>query len=228
MSKKWYVSKGYVFTKNNDMFFVKAEDLHPGTGIKINTICDYCGKEVELAYKDYIKNTKNNTVKYSCVDCASKKRVEYNSDKEFYYNKFCDLCKEKGYTPISSLSDYKNAYSRLKYICPKHGEQETAYAYMSVGHGCQLCGRETTTEKLVKSKSDVVKIIENKNNNKLLNIDDYVNARTNNLRVICGSCGKEFITSLSSIMNSDGACQKCGIKKVQVITNYPVKRSKKE
>lgn len=76
-----------------------------------------------------------------------------------------------------------------------------------------MCGHEKVSEKLRKLISDVKDIVESKNNNILLNPEDYINVKTNNLKIICGSCGKTFTTSLSSIINDNGACVECGIKK---------------
>lgn len=59
---------------------------------------------------------------------------------------------------------------------------------------------------------EVIRIVESKNNNKLLNPEDYINVKENNLRIVCGSCGKEFITSLASIKISGGRCKDCGFR----------------
>ena len=52
-NKDWYESKGYIFTKYNDEFNVKAEDLTKGSHAKVKVICDYCGKELLCVWKDY-------------------------------------------------------------------------------------------------------------------------------------------------------------------------------
>lgn len=59
----------------------------------------------------------------------------------------------------------------------------------------------------------VISIVESKNGDKLLNPDEYKTCKTKNLKIKCGSCGEMFVTSLASIMNSEGSCKKCGIKK---------------
>ena len=43
-NKDFYISKGYVFTKFNDVFFVKAEDMNPTSHIKIKIKCDHCDR----------------------------------------------------------------------------------------------------------------------------------------------------------------------------------------
>ena len=42
-NKKYFISKGYNFTKIYDEFTVKAEDLSNGSKAKVVCYCDYCG-----------------------------------------------------------------------------------------------------------------------------------------------------------------------------------------
>ncbi|MBC5688233.1 hypothetical protein H8S37_04725 [Mediterraneibacter sp. NSJ-55] len=99
---------------------------------------------------------------------------------------------------------------------------------------CFICGNRKhikninhSTSKNKLSVDEVIKRIESKNKNKLLNPEDYKNQNTSNLKVLCGSCGSEFLTSLSSIKNGDGACLKCANKKTsekQKLSSEEVKR----
>lgn len=211
-TKKWYESKGYTFTKINDTFTVNLEDLHPGSIIKICVICDYCGSQKEISYRDYNKQIENEK-KYACKNCSGKKNIEYNHDKKRYFQLFLEKCDYYNCVPVSKIEDYKNSYTKLKFICPDHGLQQITRASIVSGCWCVKCGKRHAAEKMKKSFTEVKDIVESKNNNVLLNPENYINVNTNNLQVICGSCGETFTTSLSSIMNSDGACRNCGIKK---------------
>lgn len=180
--------------------------------VLVNVQCDYCGNQKQIRFVDYYKSTHGLTDKYACSKCAVRKKNSH-IDKSIYYNKFIDFCNEHNYTPIPTLNDYNNAYTKLKYICPKHGDKETTYVSITEGHICAQCAHENTGKKNAKNTSEVIQIVENKNYNKLLNHQDYINVNTKNLKIKCGSCGKIFTTRLSSIMNSEGSCDKCGIKK---------------
>lgn len=210
--KRWYQDKGYIFTKNGDLFSVNVLDLMNNSSAKVNVICDYCGSSNTISYVDYTKNTKGNK-KYACKKCSGKKRYEYSNNREKYFNIFLEACKEHSCTPLSSIDDYVNVQTKLKYWCPKHGLQEITYASISAGCWCNLCGFERSAKKNSRSIDEVINIVECKNNNKLLNPEEYINTKTKNLKVICGLCGRIFITSLASIMVSDGACSLCGIRK---------------
>lgn len=77
---------------------------------------------------------------------------------------------------------------------------------------CYWCGKMSMAEKQKLTADEVKKIVESKNNNILLNPDEYINIASKNLRIICGSCNQEYIASLSSIVNSEGRCSCCGEK----------------
>lgn len=75
-TKKHYMSKGYNFTKMGDEFEVKVEDLTEMSNFNVKVKCDYCGKEFETKYSNYIVNKKNVIKKYSCEKCGEKKKKE--------------------------------------------------------------------------------------------------------------------------------------------------------
>lgn len=212
LTKRYYVNKGYIYTHNGDIFVIDAEDIQHTSSVKINVKCDYCGVENYISAIDYYKNTKNDSLKYSCKKCSVMKRNEYR-DKNKYFNIFLNKCKEHDCIPISTIDDYINAYSKLKFICPKHGLQEISYISIYSGSWCNLCGFDSASKKSSLTTDEVIKRVESKNGNKLLNPECYINHKTPNLKILCGSCENEFTTSLSSIENSDGACLKCANKK---------------
>lgn len=107
-------------------------------------------------------------------------------------------------------SEYKNARTKMPYLCPKHGKKTITIDTINNGGKCKQCSMEEFGREISRSTEDVIEIIESKNGNKIINPDDYVNVNTPNLRIICGSCGQEFTTSLASIMASQGHCYSCG------------------
>lgn len=52
-----------------------------------------------------------------------------------------------GYKPLFNDSDYINNRTKLKYKCPKHGEQLGTYSDISQKHGCKKCASELVGEK---------------------------------------------------------------------------------
>lgn len=211
-TRKWYEDLGYKYTKNNEKFIIPVEHLHPGSGTKVKVVCDFCGDEVLKAYRDCSKGDD----KDACSHCTAAKKawLELPKRQEEQMKKFFDKCDDLGLVPISTIKDYKNTSTRVKYYCNKHGDGETFYSdFMSSLCGCKQCGIEHAAITSRTSIEDVINIVESKNSNILLNPEEYCGFKFNNLRVICGSCGDEFTTSLASIRASQGHCYKCGIEK---------------
>ena len=85
-NKKWYESRGYIFTKWKDEFEVKVEDLMNSSDVPVKIKCDGCGKELIgigwLNYKIYAKEDGT----YYCFKCAHNKHVKWISFKEWCYD----------------------------------------------------------------------------------------------------------------------------------------------
>ena len=209
-NKQRYIDAGYVFTKYKDKIIVKAGDLAPQSDVPVKVVCDYCNTEQYIPYSRYINSTKNHTEKYCCKKCKGQKAHEKNYDPQKYYNKFVDSCIQKGYTPISDIGDYNGANSsKLKIWCDMHGQQETTYLAATKGLVCPQCAAMARVEWNKYSKEQVIDIIESKNNDIVLNPEEYINVGIPNLRIICGSCKDVFTTSLTSIKAGMGMCKKC-------------------
>lgn len=72
-TKKWYVDKGYEYTKLGDLFMVLPTDLTKGSHVKVKTSCDYCNEIIYKPYKNYLSQTKNETIENSCENCQINK-----------------------------------------------------------------------------------------------------------------------------------------------------------
>lgn len=228
-NKVWYESKGYHFTKNGDYFFIDANDILPSNNtIKIKFICDYCGKEYETFYANYYRGMKT-IAKCCCGDpeCRSKKSSEVQLAKHAstQYAKFVNLCKFRGYSPVSTIDDYKGSHSKLKYRCPKHGVQEvtpTNFIYRHIG--CPDCAREELGKTKRVSVSDLIELVSSKNGDKILNPEEYINSKTSNLQIQCGSCKKIFTTSYAAFKSSSGKCRACAGHDRSVMKSDEVKQ----
>jgi len=69
-TKKWYVNKGYKFTKMNDEFEAKVEDLSDGSNVFVTVECDGCKNIIDIKYQNYKLNVKNDGI-YYCGKCAT-------------------------------------------------------------------------------------------------------------------------------------------------------------
>ena len=81
-----------------------------------------------------------------CSLCSTKDKDIDRRRK--HYREFVLRCEEKGYTPLSSLEEYKNVVSPLRYICPKHGEQTINLSHLREGKGCPICNESKGEAKI--------------------------------------------------------------------------------
>ena len=99
---------------------------------------------------------------------------------------------------------------KIDYICPIHDKQSSILIRLANGHGCIYCKIEKTATSCRRDIDELESYINNFNDNKLLNKEDYVNASTRNLNILCGSCKKEiFTTSYASYKTGTKVCRTC-------------------
>ena len=217
MNRNWYIDKGYKYTKCRDKFIVRGEDLYPGSRSKIKVICDYCEKEYITNGFTHGKAMNEYPYKDCCDVCTGKKtsEVSYKRRQEKAWSALEKVCEEKGYSIITSKDEYVDKHMRIKYMCPKHGIQSGMLDnIISKGTGCPLCKNEYIGKVLSHDTDDVEYLINSYNNNKLLNKNDYKDALTHNLDILCGLCGKNiFTTSYSNYKNANvRSCFSCSNK----------------
>lgn len=203
-NKKWYIDKGYEFTKMWDYFYVKAEDLMPTSKYEVKVICDYCGKEYTNQFATYLVGIKTNG-KNSCYDCKGNKTHETYMDKlsEDRYNAIKRSCDNLGYTLLDSIEDIHSVSGTTHFICPQHGYQTLNTSLLLKGAICKRCAIEKNKKaRSLKTQLTIEEEISQYNNNKLLNKEDYINGDTKNLKVLCGKCNKVFITDKKSYLKN--------------------------
>lgn len=207
-NKNWYEDKGYEFTKFGDKFNVAVDDLTDGSHVKVDVVCDYCGDIVHVAWRDY-RNYKYD--KYSCKHCRQKKTSEntLKQRQDYLYNRAMSVCNENGYTLLTHKSDIKTAETRVEYLCPKHGINETKIYTLMLGHGCPKCAYEEKAD-MAKHNPDFVEKRIAECGGVLLNKKDYDRWLTKNLIVKCPMCGEPFVTSYNSFTHHGGQfCSNC-------------------
>lgn len=165
--KKWYENKGYIWTKQNEQFECKIEDIQLNSTTRVKVQCDYCGEEFDTEYRNYLKGRE--IIQKDCCKnrkCMSQKSqecnlkrygVKFNNQRSDIQEKTSKTRREdfnivkkafdnKGLILVSTEKDYKNDRSRLKFICKNHeqyGIQETNYQNVkSQKHCCGYGGNE--------------------------------------------------------------------------------------
>lgn len=217
-TKTRYESMGYVFTKLKDIFYVKAKDLSPSSNKIVNVICDYCGKEFEKNYY-WIDKSRKRGNKDCCSDCRGKKKSENDLRKNAkeQFDKLEKVCVEQGYKLITTIDEYAGVSMKVKYICPKHGEQETELRILTMGCGCFECGND----KIAKSRTldvDYIKEVITSDGNIWINPDEYIGYGETNLKIRC-KCGNIYTTSFASYIHYNVTrCPQCSQKESKAET----------
>lgn len=212
-NREWYESKGYVFTKRNDFFDVKAKDLSPRSDAKIKATCDYCGEDYS-AYFVILMDGRKVIKKDCCRNCTGKKTSEVSKRKraEKYIGLAIKTCEEYGYMLLTTVDNYIDVKMNVDFICTKHGKQTVMLDNLIHGHGCRRCANEYTGNVLKHDIQYVKDCIESANGNKLLNPEDYKDAVTRNLNIKC-SCGNIFTTSFANYSKHGvDTCYSCSCK----------------
>lgn len=212
-TKKYYLDKGYSYTKKGDVFFVKAKDLPKNSHECIKVICDYCGEAYYPIASNY--NNRKNKEFDACDKCRTLKGRDSTlwQRKNNTFNKLNNICKQNDYILLTDESEYKNGYSTIVYQCKKHGVQYSNAEMMLSGRLCKECGYEIAAKKTTLSSEHVKNKIEAFNGNKLLNAEEYAGARVRNLNILC-ACGNVYTTCFNDYMNRDSAkrCPVCSGK----------------
>lgn len=219
-NKAHYINLGYKFTKLGDIFEVQVEDLMKSSNVRVDIICDYCGKLYNAPYNKYNRKTG----KDACVECKKYKTQQTiiqkygwypgrkKLDKDVVYNEF----KERG---LIVLSEYVNADSPMKFICPLHedmGIQLISYSRVKQGQGCRYCGIERRNAQKRKYTIDDVRNIFEQRGCILLS-KEYKNV-DEKLDYIC-VCGNKSSISLYEFMRGSN-CRACGYKKYSGENHY--------
>jgi len=82
--------------KIGDNIKINIEDLPFGSHNIITAVCDNCGKEKNMEYRTYLKNTNNNKIDYHCKNCSTI-RIQETLFKKYGHNHAlqCDEFKNK-------------------------------------------------------------------------------------------------------------------------------------
>ena len=137
-------------------------------------------------------------------------------------NKIKEECEKRDYIFKYFMEDYKNVYTKFKYVCKKHGEQISSYSSMVTNKsGCRKCGKLKSSEhKRIKLEEAIHNI------DKLCTIDGYVfvgfidgyKRNTSRFKYICPTHGEQ--TGSYNNFKAGCRCPDCAKEKQGVYGYY--------
>ena len=108
-----------------------------------------------------------------------------------------------------SKVEYVDAKTKVKIICPEHGEfEQTPNDHISSGKGCLLCGRKKNTSNRTKTTEEFIKEVSELHNNKYTYGSTIYKTAKIKVKITCPEHG-EFEQVPDSHLNGCG-CPKCG------------------
>jgi DNA-directed RNA polymerase subunit RPC12/RpoP len=75
-NKKYYVERGYSFTRMGDPFDVDISDLTPGSQAVVDVQCDYCGSTYTVVWYAYVAMKKRTLQTDCCKGCLERKALD--------------------------------------------------------------------------------------------------------------------------------------------------------
>src|SRR5574343_116692 len=184
-------------------------------------------------YSDVVYTQSHHKVKIYCNKCkiffwqnandhmAGRGCMACSGSKKLTTEEFVKKCSEKHNNKYDySLSKYTNSDTKLKIICPTHGEfEQIAIVHMN-GHGCSKCSKLYSPKKdeFLEMCFDKYKNLYDYTNM------DYINYSTP-IKITCPVHG-EFEQPPSFHLNSTG-CPKCSGKTLKTLDQFISEANKK-
>lgn len=225
-NRKWYESRGYIFTKLGDKFEVKIEDLSKGCHIPVLVKCD--DKDCKspflkpMPWQRYLNNIRENS-DYYCVKCANKvklsTRLSYKEVRDYVEGLNGNGCKLVS-------KNYDGSAHRLIYTC-KCGNDFTATLcnFKSGQKQCKICGIKIRSKKSEFSYKHIREIIKQCGCKLTATEKDFekersrqnTNPSSTKLNIKC-ACGNIFNTDFSQFtLQNKKQCNECsGTKRYEI------------
>lgn len=195
-------------------FIKRAKQVHGGKYCYDNTIYNDSKTKVLIncpIHGNFLQNPDSHLHGVGCKKCGYEKSSKNNN---LGIKEFIKRAKEiHGNKYDYSNSIYIKAHSKIKIICPIHGEfVQIAHDHLD-GHGCKKCADISTKEKQKNSTKNFIEIANRKHGNKY----DYSKVEYKNCKKkVCIICPKHGDFYQSPIVHIKGCgCPMCQNSKME-------------
>ena len=204
-------------TSNKDSFVNKAIEKHGDRYGYENVDYQGGGKKVIITcpiHGDFEQTPGNHLSGYGCPTCAKNKDLDKRKSKRESLvsnntKKFIEKSVEvHGNKYDYTNSIYKNNYTPIEIICPKHGKFfQTSTNHINRGTGCPKCGLERSIEKQRKSPEKFLKQIKTVHGDKYDFSKTQYKGAFEKVIVTCPKHG-DFKVTAHHLLDG-GGCAKC-------------------
>ena len=193
--------------KTTDEFVKQAKEIH---GIKYDySLTCYNGNKIPVIIRckkcgtTFLQRPNDHLNGHGCKKCSdilhskilSWTKEEFIEEANKKYDNFYDY----------SFVEYKNSTTKVKIICPKHGEfWQTPVSHLHSG-GCKLCG----DQKKILTEEKILKILSKFNYN--FKVIDSCGNRSSKFLIegVCKDCGFTITKSFINWKNNINICPIC-------------------
>ncbi len=145
-----------------------------------------------------------------------KETLEQRQDR--IYSGFLQFCKENNYSAISAKEEIVNNRTKIKYMCPKHGERETTYSSIISSKRCRRCAYSERKTRWDDNKEERIDNLFNRvlnkcveNGYRLISTKDDIKTYHSYVEYECPKHGNHRITICN--LNSGKKCPECQAEK---------------
>jgi hypothetical protein len=169
---------------------------------KVMIICPIHG-EFEQTPKSHLKG-------HECSKCGYVKLAnKFSHDKETFVNRAIEIHNNKyDYSKV----DYKNCDTKVKIVCPEHGEFQQAPVRHLIGENCPKCKYEKLSKKFSNGKDEFVLRSIKVHGDKYNYSKTVYSSLKNDVLIICPIHG-EFYQNPGVHIRGSG-CPKCGLSSI--------------
>lgn len=170
---------------------------------------DYVNSHTKMAFLCPFHGEKYSTLanleyeKFGCDECGRNSSTEL---RRYPSEKIKQCIESKNNNTWLNQDEFINvSASNLSILCGSCADIYTTsfVAYKNGSGKCPHC-------RSILAIDDVINRVESKNNNKLLNPENYTGYFDKNLIILCGSCNNTYVSSLGLVESSlNGKCKKC-------------------
>lgn len=141
-----------------------------------------------------------------CRMCGASKIV---NSKKYSFDHIQNAFIDRGIELLSTNEEISDlSVDRLRYVCPKHGEQTVLWGNFNKGAGCRKCADELNSLNMRKETWEKINsYFQNSEYSLLSSFDEYTGAKDSCLRCVCEKHG-EFNISWNNLNKFEG-CPIC-------------------
>jgi len=174
--------------KQAEYTLITTKEEYKNSGVKLKCICPE-GHKCKISWNSFRDGVR-------CFKCYHKLRAE-KCKKDF--SEIEESFKQVEYTLISTKEDYKNAFTKLEYMCDRGHINSINWAMFQQGTRCSKCLPDRMSRKYRKDFSEIEESFKQAEYTLITTKEEYINSKQK-LKCICPE-GHTYLTSWNNFQS---------------------------